>query len=79
MHGDRAPWLQRFFRLARNDDVTNQIAQIRFGVRCGERLAAEKYCFDDLLSQMTASVQNAAAWPLSLLFAGLIGPLELPL
>ena len=33
---------------------------MRFRVRCGERLAADEYCFDDLLSQMTAPFQNRA-------------------
>ena len=40
--------------------LTNQIAQMRFRVRCGERLAADEYRFDDLLSQMTASFQHCA-------------------
>jgi hypothetical protein len=49
-----------FFGFAQNDDVADQIAQMRFRVRCGEGLAADKYHLDDLLSQMTATFKDGA-------------------
>jgi hypothetical protein len=56
--GGRA--LPAIFGLGQYDYITNQMAQMRFRVRCGERVAADEYCFDDLLSQVTAPFQNLA-------------------
>jgi hypothetical protein len=52
--------LQRFFGLTQYDDLANQIAEMRFRVSCGERVASDKYCLDDLLPQMAASFQHRA-------------------
>ncbi len=52
------PYLFSWF--AQYDHITNQIAEMRFRIRCGERFAADEYCFDDLLSQVTAPFQHRA-------------------
>jgi hypothetical protein len=60
-HGEQAPVVPcLFFRFAQDDHITNQIAQMRFRIRYRERFAADEYCFDHLLSQMTAPFQNFA-------------------
>src|SRR6266513_3610058 len=46
-------WRQLLFAAGvYRNDITNQIAQMRFGVCCGELLATHKHDFHHLLSQM---------------------------
>jgi hypothetical protein len=49
-----------FFRLTQNDDVANQVAQMRLCLGGGESVAANEYRLDDLLSQMAAAFQHRA-------------------